>query len=148
VGHIVHSGSFRAQNVDALFFMLGWDRYGLRKKHVGTRYAKQLFLHPMGTTGPIVHSGVPGVQNIDALFLMIGWDQYGFDIKRIGTRYTELMFSHPVGFAGHVVHSGASQARNVDVLFFMLEWTSTDSTKSAPRHVTPNQCFAFCCVWA
>jgi hypothetical protein len=39
----VHSVASGVQNVDALFFMLGWDRYGFHKKHVGTRYAKLVF---------------------------------------------------------------------------------------------------------
>jgi hypothetical protein len=27
VGHVVHYGASGAQNINALFFMLGWDRY-------------------------------------------------------------------------------------------------------------------------
>jgi hypothetical protein len=50
-GHVVHSGVFEAQNGDALFFMLGWDRYGFDKKHTGTRYAKLVFLYLVGSTG-------------------------------------------------------------------------------------------------
>jgi hypothetical protein len=50
---------------------------------------------------------------------------------------------HLVGSLGHVVHYGASRVRNVDALFFCSCGTSTDSTKSALGHVTPNLCFAF-----
>jgi hypothetical protein len=32
VDHIVHFGASRACNVDALFFLFGWDRYELHKK--------------------------------------------------------------------------------------------------------------------
>jgi hypothetical protein len=38
--HPVGSG---ARKVDALFFMLRWDRYGFDKKRVGTRYAELVF---------------------------------------------------------------------------------------------------------
>jgi hypothetical protein len=55
VGHIVHSGASEVRNVDALFFMLGLDRYAFDKKCVGTRYAELVFLHPMGSTGHVVH---------------------------------------------------------------------------------------------
>jgi hypothetical protein len=35
-GHVMHSGTSGAQNVDTLFFMLEWVRCGYLKKHAGT----------------------------------------------------------------------------------------------------------------
>jgi hypothetical protein len=35
VGHIVHFGVSGVRNIDTLFFMLGWDRYGLTKSASG-----------------------------------------------------------------------------------------------------------------
>jgi hypothetical protein len=57
VGHIVHCGASMSRNIDAPFFMVSRDRYGFHKKHVGTRYAELLFLHPVGSAGNVVHSG-------------------------------------------------------------------------------------------
>jgi hypothetical protein len=55
-GHVVHSGVSWAQNIDALYFILGWDWYGFHKNHVGTRYAELMFLHLVGSAGHVVHS--------------------------------------------------------------------------------------------
>jgi hypothetical protein len=44
-GHVVRSGASEAQNIDALFFILGSDRHGFEKERTGTRYEKIVFLH-------------------------------------------------------------------------------------------------------
>jgi hypothetical protein len=45
---------------DTLFFMLGWDQYGILKKCAGTRYAELMFLHLSGSAGHVVHSNASG----------------------------------------------------------------------------------------
>jgi hypothetical protein len=77
MGHVVYSNVSRARNVDTLFFILVWDRYGFHKNSTGTRYVVLMFLHPMGSDGHVVHSGASGSRNVNALFFMLGWDQYG-----------------------------------------------------------------------
>jgi hypothetical protein len=66
---------------DMCFFMLRWGRYRLHKKHVGTRYAEPVFLHPVGFTVHVMHSGVSVAQNINALFFILRWDECGFQKK-------------------------------------------------------------------
>jgi hypothetical protein len=43
VGDVVHSGASGVRNIDALFFLLGRDRYRFQKKRVNTRDAKLVF---------------------------------------------------------------------------------------------------------
>jgi hypothetical protein len=42
-GHVVHFGASGELNGHALFFMLGWDQYGLHKTRIRTRYAELVF---------------------------------------------------------------------------------------------------------
>jgi hypothetical protein len=83
--------------------MLGWDQYGFHKKCVGTRYAKLIFLHPVGCAGHVVHSVASGAQNVDALLFIFQWDRFRLNKKRVETRYTKLVFWLLVVYAGHVV---------------------------------------------
>jgi hypothetical protein len=53
----VHSGVSGERSTDALFSMLGWDRYRFDKIRTGSRYAKLVFLHPLRPAGHVVHSG-------------------------------------------------------------------------------------------
>jgi hypothetical protein len=100
VGHIVHSGASEARNVDAQFFMGGWDRYGIHKNCNGTRYVELLFLHPLGSARHVVHAGASGTRKVDALFFMLRWDQYGFDRKCFRTRCAKLAFLASGGICG------------------------------------------------
>jgi hypothetical protein len=77
-GHVVHSVASGVRNIDALFFMLGWDECRFNKKRDGIPYAELMFLHPVGSMGHIVHCGASGAQNINALFFMLGWERHGF----------------------------------------------------------------------
>jgi hypothetical protein len=54
------SNASGAQDVNTLFFMLRWDRYGFHKKCAGTCYAKLVFFHPVVFAGHVVHSSVSG----------------------------------------------------------------------------------------
>jgi hypothetical protein len=59
--HVTHSGEFGAQNVDALFFMLGWGWCGTHKNRAGTHFDKLVFLHPVVPVGHVVRSGASGM---------------------------------------------------------------------------------------
>jgi hypothetical protein len=47
----VHSGASGPQNIDALFFMLGWAWRGFYKKRAGTCYVELVFFSSDGIYG-------------------------------------------------------------------------------------------------
>jgi hypothetical protein len=60
MGHVVDSGVSGAWNVGTLFFMLGWDRYGIDKNRIRTSYTKLVFLLPVGFVGHVAYSDTSG----------------------------------------------------------------------------------------
>jgi hypothetical protein len=122
VGHVLHSVASGMQNVNVIFFTLRWDGYELHKKSAGTRYAKLVFLHLVGSVSHVVHSVHPSHEMSMHYFSCLGGT--GLDSRKNcnGTYYAEVVFLHLVGSAGHVVYCGASGAPNVDALFFFLGW--------------------------
>jgi hypothetical protein len=52
----VHSCVSGVQNIDLLFLIHVWDRYGFDKKHNEIRYAELVFLHSLGSRCHVLHS--------------------------------------------------------------------------------------------
>jgi hypothetical protein len=52
-----HTG---ARIIDALFFILGWDRYGFDKMCARTCYTELVFLYSVGSAAHVVHSVASG----------------------------------------------------------------------------------------
>jgi hypothetical protein len=67
-GHLVHSSPSGPRNIDALYFILGWDWDGFDKMRAGTRYAELVFLNPVGSAGHVMHSVASETPNVNTLF--------------------------------------------------------------------------------
>jgi hypothetical protein len=144
-GHILHSGSSRARNIDTLFFMLGWDLCGFHKKRGRTRYAELVFLHLTRSTGHVVHFGAQGARNVDALFLCSG--RTGTDSIKSAVRHVTPNLCFCIRCDLRVtlcilVRPGHETSTHN---FSCSGGPHTDSTKSTPGHVTPKVCF--CVPW-
>jgi hypothetical protein len=72
--------------------MLRQYGYEFHKKHTGTRYAKLVFLHPLGSVGHVVHSGASGLRNVNAQIFMLRQNRYEFHKKCVGVRNIDAPF--------------------------------------------------------
>jgi hypothetical protein len=71
-GHVDHSGTSGVQNIDVLFFMLGWAGAVSIKMRWDT-LRQTCVSGPGGICGHVMHSVVSGARNVDALFFMLEW---------------------------------------------------------------------------
>jgi hypothetical protein len=90
---VVHFGASEVRNVDALFFMLGWDRYRFHKKCTGRHYAELVFLHAVGSMCHVVHSCACRTRNLDVLFFLLGWTCSNFTKRTLGQVTPNLFFA-------------------------------------------------------
>jgi hypothetical protein len=101
------------------------------------------FLNTVRSTDHVVHSDASGEQNVDTLFIMLGWDWYGFKKKHDMTRYAELVHFESYGICGSCSAFWCIRGMKRQTCFSCSSGTGAYSTKSAPRHITPNLCFCF-----
>jgi hypothetical protein len=141
-GHVVQSVASEPQNVDALFFLLGWYRYGFHKKHIGIPYAELVFLHPVVPVDHVVHFSAFGALNIDTLFSCSGG--MSKDCTKSVMGHVKMNFCFCIVLDLRVTLCIAVfQWRETSTHYFScLGGTGTDSRKSVLRYVTPNLCFA------
>jgi hypothetical protein len=138
--HIERSSVPKVRNIDVVSFVLGWAQWRSQTKHIGTCYAKHVFLHMLQSTNHVVHSSASGVWNIDALFSCS--NELGVDpLKSTRVHYSKVVFLHSMWSVDHVVRSDGSGVWNVDALFFCSGRHSADPIKSVIRHITLNLYF-------
>jgi hypothetical protein len=92
VGHVVHYGASEARIVDAIFFLLVWDRYVFQKKRIKTSDTELVFLHLLGYAGHVVRCCKSGC----TIFLA----QVGplrIPQKHVSLPYAKLVSLHLVG---------------------------------------------------
>jgi hypothetical protein len=110
-GLVVSFDVSRARNVEAPFFMLGWDWYGFHKKSVPGHFTPNLCYciqwDLWGTQFIPVHLGH---ETLKYYFSYSGGTGMNSTKKRGGTFHTEHVTLHRIGSTGHIVHSDASRA--------------------------------------
>jgi hypothetical protein len=95
-GHVVSSGSSKAQNVDALLFVLGQTGCGSHKKRAGTSYTELIFLHPVQSMSHVVCSSVFRAQNVHVVFFMPRCVETRYIKLCVKTRYIKHVIFHLV----------------------------------------------------
>jgi hypothetical protein len=98
----VHSGASTTQNIDALFFMLGWTSTDSRKNTLGHVTVNLCFPSGVICGSRSAFWCVWGMKHRHTFFhAVVG--PVRFTQKLTRTHYTELAFLHLAGSAGHIV---------------------------------------------
>jgi uncharacterized membrane protein YsdA (DUF1294 family) len=130
--HVVYSDGFRAQNVLAVFFMLGWARCDFHKKCARIHYAELVSMHMVGSVGHVVRSSASGHETSMQYFSCSGGPST-VSIKTAPGHVT-LKLCFCIGW-------------DLQVKWCIPELpggSGAVSIKSALGHVTLNLCF---CIW-
>jgi hypothetical protein len=102
-----------------------------------------VFFHPVVSPGHIVHSGASVVCNVDALYFMLGGTGAVSIKSALGQVTSKLYFCirwHMWVAYCIPVHPGCATSMHY---FSCSCGTVTDSTESAPGHITRNSCSGF-----
>jgi hypothetical protein len=135
VDHVVRFG---ARNIDALFLMLGSDRYGFHKIHAGTTYAELVFLHLMVSGFTLCLPVRPGRETLMYYFSCSGGTGSASTKSVVGHIMMNLCFC----IRWDLWVKYCILVRKTSTYYFSCSTgTSTNSTKSRSRHVTPNMYF-------
>jgi hypothetical protein len=128
----------QGRNINALFFLLGWDQYGFHIKRVGTPYAELVFLHRAVSVGHIVHSGASGAQMLTHYFSCLGGTG-AVSIKARWDWLCRICVSASGGICGS--HRALLCVRGTPTHYFSCSaGTGTDSTKKVWRDTLRRTC--------
>jgi hypothetical protein len=141
----MRSGASVMQNIDAIFFMLRWARFGFDKNRTGTRYVELVCFASSGTYGSVVRFGTLGVQNVDASFSCLGRPGSDPTNSAPGDVTPNLYFYSWWDLRVTLcvlVHLG----RETSMHYFACSGgPRADPTESVLRHITLN--LSFCIHW-
>jgi hypothetical protein len=114
VGHIVCSGASEVQNVNALFFMLGWADVDLEKVRPDTLRRTYVF-----SSGAIYgsRSAFWGVRGMKHLFFMIEWAQCGLEKTRLVPLHRTCVFTSSLICGSHIVFWGVRRPKCRSTIF-------------------------------
>jgi hypothetical protein len=137
-------GASGVRNIEALFFKLGWARYGSWEKRDWTRFTELVFLHLVRSSSHVMCFRASGAWNIDALFFILGWARCRYHKMRTWTPYAKFFF---IQCDLRIMHCIQMRPRHETLMYYFLcsGGPVVDPIKSVLGHITMNLCFCIRC---